>query len=234
VDLRLTFDKAIGNGAERLVRSHHARRLRRLGWGHALDPPDAGLWAAGNPPPRSGCSLEVLVDGADALQRLAEELERARSHVHFAGWFFSPDFRLTRSPAGPELRELLARLAVKVPVRLLAWAGSPLPLFRPDRDDVDGVRHALTSGTKIEFAADAKERPLHCHHEKIVVIDDQVAFVGGIDLTTYAGDRFDTSAHVARDDVGWHDALGAATRLRLCPRRRFPHSRGVHARAAVG
>ena len=207
MDLRLTFDKAIGNGAERLVRSHHARRLRRLGWGHALDPPDAGPWAAGNPPPRSGCSIEVLVDGADALQRLAEELERARSHVHLAGWFFSPDFRLTRSPAGPELRELLARLAEKVPVRLLAWAGSPLPLFRPDRDDVDGVRHALTSGTKIEFAADAKERPLHCHHEKIVVIDDQVAFVGGIDLTTYAGDRFDTSAHVARDDVGWHDAL---------------------------
>ena len=47
MDLRLAFDKAIGNGAERLVRSHHARRLRRLGWGHALDPPDAGLWAAG-------------------------------------------------------------------------------------------------------------------------------------------------------------------------------------------
>jgi phosphatidylserine/phosphatidylglycerophosphate/cardiolipin synthase-like enzyme len=207
MDLRLALDKAIGNGAQRLVRSHHVRRLRKLGWGHALDPPDAGLWAVGDPPPRFGSSFEVFVDGADALQRLAEELERARSHIHLAGWFFSPDFRLTRSPAGAELRELLGRLAEKVPVRLLAWAGSPLPLFHPDRADVDAVRHALTSGTTIEFAADAKERPLHCHHEKIVVIDDQVAFVGGIDLTAYAGDRFDTSAHVARDDVGWHDAL---------------------------
>jgi phosphatidylserine/phosphatidylglycerophosphate/cardiolipin synthase-like enzyme len=189
------------------VRSHHARRLRKIGWGHALEPPDPGLWPAGSPPPRSGCSLEVLVDGADALQRLAEELERVRSHVHLAGWFASPDFALTRSPERVELRPLLARLAEKVPVRLLMWAGSPLPLFHPDRDDVDAVRRAFTSGTEIEFAADAKERPMHCHHEKIVVIDDRVAFVGGIDLTTYDGDRFDTSAHEARDDVGWHDAL---------------------------
>jgi phosphatidylserine/phosphatidylglycerophosphate/cardiolipin synthase-like enzyme len=207
VDVRLALDKAIGNGAERLVRSHHLRRLRRIGWGHALDPPDRGLWADGEPPPRSGCSLEVVVDGADALQRIAEELERARSHVHLAGWFVSPDFALTRSSPRVELRKLLAGLAERVPVRLLVWAGSPLPLFRPDRGDIDGVRDELTSGTKIEFAADAKERPLHCHHEKIVIVDDEVAFVGGIDLTSYAGDRFDTSAHVARDDVGWHDAL---------------------------
>src|SRR6185369_8416318 len=32
------------------------------------------------------------------------------------------------------------------------------------------------------------------------------AFVGGIDLTDLAGDRFDQSGHPARDAVGWHDA----------------------------
>jgi phosphatidylserine/phosphatidylglycerophosphate/cardiolipin synthase-like enzyme len=105
-----------------------------------------------------------------------------------------------------ELRALLAELAEQIPVRILLWAGSPLPLFRPDRKDVTRVIHALTSGTKIEVVPDPKERPLHCHHEKIVVIDDRVAFVGGIDLTTYAGDRYDTSAHEARGEVGWHDA----------------------------
>jgi phosphatidylserine/phosphatidylglycerophosphate/cardiolipin synthase-like enzyme len=71
---------------------------------------------------------------------------------------------------------------------------------------VRGVLHALTSGTKIEAVPDPKERPLHCHHEKICVIDDRVAFVGGIDLTTEAGDRFDSSAHRARGELGWHDA----------------------------
>jgi phosphatidylserine/phosphatidylglycerophosphate/cardiolipin synthase-like enzyme len=208
MDVFLALDKAIGNAAERLVRSHHARRLRRLGWTNALQPPDDGLWAAGEPRPRPECSLEVLVDGADALPRLAAELERAGSHVHLAGWFVSPEFELTRGGELVRLRELLARLAERISVRVLVWAGSPLPLFRPDRKDVRAVRDALTAGTRIEFAADAKERPLHCHHEKVVVIDDEVAFVGGIDLTTYQGDRYDTPAHEARDDVGWHDALG--------------------------
>jgi phosphatidylserine/phosphatidylglycerophosphate/cardiolipin synthase-like enzyme len=207
VDVLLFVDKALGNAAERLVRTHHARRLRRIGWSRALDPPDAGLWAAGDPPPRDGCSVEVLVDGSEALPRLARELEQARSHVHLAGWYVTPDFALTRGRDAVELRALLARLAERLPVRVLLWAGSPLPLFHPDRRDADGVRRALTSGTSIQFAADAKERPMHCHHERIVVIDDQVAFVGGIDLTTYAGDRYDTPAHEARGDVGWHDAL---------------------------
>jgi len=207
VGIALSVDKAIGHAAERTVRRHHGRRLRRLGWGRALEPPDGGLWAAGDPPPREGCSLEVLVDGAEALPRLAAELRSARSHVHLAGWYVSPDFALTRGPERIELRSLLARLAERIPVRMLVWAGSPLPLFHPDRRDVDGVRHALTFGTKIELATDARERPLHCHHEKLVVIDDRIAFVGGIDLTTYAGDRFDSSAHEARGDVGWHDAL---------------------------
>ena len=33
---------------------------------------------------------------------------------------------------------------------------------------------------------------MHCHHEKLVIVDGEVAFVGGIDLTSLGGDRFDT------------------------------------------
>jgi phosphatidylserine/phosphatidylglycerophosphate/cardiolipin synthase-like enzyme len=46
---------------------------------------------------------------------------------------------------------------------------------------------------------------MHCHHEKTIVIDDRVAFVGGIDLTSESGDRYDTSEHRARATIGWHD-----------------------------
>jgi phosphatidylserine/phosphatidylglycerophosphate/cardiolipin synthase-like enzyme len=206
MDSLLAFDKLVGRSVQRLVRSHHGRRLRRIGWQRALDPPDRRLWASGDPPPRAGCTLEILIDGAEALPRLAEELRKAESHVHLAGWFMSPDFALVRDPIRVELRALLAELAERIPVRVLVWAGSPLPLFRPDRKDVRGVLQALTSGTRIEAVPDPKERPMHCHHEKICVIDDQIAFVGGIDLTTEGGDRFDSSAHIARGDLGWHDA----------------------------
>ena len=51
---------------------------------------------------------------------------------------------------------------------------------------------------------------MHCHHEKTIVIDDRIAFVGGIDLTSEDGDRFDSSHHPARGGVGWHDV---ATRI---------------------
>jgi phosphatidylserine/phosphatidylglycerophosphate/cardiolipin synthase-like enzyme len=47
---------------------------------------------------------------------------------------------------------------------------------------------------------------MHCHHEKTIVIDDRVAFVGGIDLTSESGDRFDTHDHPPRSHIGWHDA----------------------------
>jgi phosphatidylserine/phosphatidylglycerophosphate/cardiolipin synthase-like enzyme len=184
--------------------NHHRRRLRRIGWSRALDTP-AGGWASGGPV-REGNALQILVDGAEALPRIAGELVDARSHVHLSGWYFSPDFALERTATPKVLRNLLAELAERIDVRVLAWAGAPLPLFRPSRRDVQKMRQLMTAGTRIRCALDAHERPLHCHHEKTIVIDDRVAFVGGIDLTSESGDRYDSEAHPARGAVGWHDA----------------------------
>jgi phosphatidylserine/phosphatidylglycerophosphate/cardiolipin synthase-like enzyme len=157
------------------------------------------------PPARPGNSLEVLIDGAFALPAMVSALERAQSHVHVAGWYFSPQFALARDGEKVVLRDLLARLAERVDVRVLAWAGAPLPLFHPSRRDVRAMKADLTRGTRIECRLDSRERPLHCHHEKTIVIDDRVAFVGGIDLTCKSGDRFDSPEHPIRNGVGWHD-----------------------------
>ena len=203
-DWRFTIDRRLGRGLSRAVTAHHRRRLTRIGWERALDAP-AGGWADGDPPLRAGCSIEVLIDGEQMLPRLAADLERAQSHVYLAGWQFSPGFALVRDEQPVILRNLLADLAERIDVCVLAWAGAPLPLFRPSRAAVRQCRDNLRRGTRIRVALDAKERPLHCHHEKTVVVDGRVAFVGGIDLTYESGDRFDSNAHVARGDVGWHD-----------------------------
>jgi phosphatidylserine/phosphatidylglycerophosphate/cardiolipin synthase-like enzyme len=200
----------VGEQISQQICRHHHRRLRKLGWEHAFDPP-AGGWADGDLPVRQGNAVEVLIDGAEALPAMAAELRSARSHVHLTGWYFSPDFHLVRGREGFVLRNLLAELAERVPVRVLSWAGAPLPLFRPSRSDVRAMRDKLVAGTKIECHLDAKERPLHCHHEKTIVIDDRIAFVGGIDLTTESGDRFDSSAHPSRASFGWHDASARIT-----------------------
>jgi phosphatidylserine/phosphatidylglycerophosphate/cardiolipin synthase-like enzyme len=197
------LDAAVGDRVDALVRAHHHRRLRRVGWAHALAREDD--WAGGEPPPRTGNAVEILIDGASFLPRLAMELERATDHVHIAGWYLSTQLALIREGDRRVLIDLLAELARRVDVRVLLWAGAPLPLFRPSRSDVRAVARRLEEAG-VDVALDAKERPLHCHHEKIVVIDDRVATIGGIDLTVFWGDRYDPNAHPYRPGVGWHDA----------------------------
>ena len=207
--LPVRAERWFGAELSRQICAHHERRLRRIGWERALDP-EAGGWAAAAYPPRPGNAIEVLIDGAEALPNVAEEMRRARSHVHVAGWSFTPSFDLERNGDSAALRDLLAELAERIDVRVLVWAGAPLPLFRPSRADVRKMRDRLVAGSRVQVALDSHERPLHCHHEKTVVIDDRIAFVGGIDLTSEDGDRFDTPRHPARAKVGWHDV---ATRI---------------------
>jgi phosphatidylserine/phosphatidylglycerophosphate/cardiolipin synthase-like enzyme len=184
---------------------HHQRRLTRIGQRDALEPP-AGGWAVSDAAPRPGNAIDILIDGHQALPAIAKALRSAKSHVHLTGWHFSPDFALERDDEPLVLRNLLGELADRVDVRVLVWAGAPLPLFRPSRGDVRKMRDRLVGQTRIQCALDAKERPMHCHHEKTIVVDDVLAFVGGIDLTYEAGDRYDWNHHPPRADVGWHDA----------------------------
>jgi phosphatidylserine/phosphatidylglycerophosphate/cardiolipin synthase-like enzyme len=200
-DLLQRVDSALGDGLDRLMVSHHRRRLRNHGWLHALDA-EPGGWAAGDPPPRDGNGLEVFVDGTEAIPAIAAAIEAAQSSVWLAGWHFSPDFGMGEAT----LRELLAEKAQRVDVRVLVWAGAPLPLFHPSRGEVQELRDRLVRGTRIACVLDDRERPLHCHHEKLLIVDGRTAFVGGIDLTDLGGDRFDLHAHLPRGRIGWHDA----------------------------
>jgi phosphatidylserine/phosphatidylglycerophosphate/cardiolipin synthase-like enzyme len=196
-----------GKGIEAAIGGHHRRRLRRAGRFDQLDPAGGpSLWAAGDPPPRPGGALAVLVDGGEALPRIADALRGARSHVHIAGWHITPAFGLTRGDQASRLRDLLGELAERVEVRVLLWAGAPVRVFTPARAAVRRVREELIRGTRVQCALDSHERPMHCHHEKLVIVDGEVAFVGGIDLTSLGGDRFDTSDHLMRGRLGWHDA----------------------------
>jgi phosphatidylserine/phosphatidylglycerophosphate/cardiolipin synthase-like enzyme len=200
------LDRAAGLGIDAVVRAEHRRRLGRAGRLEQLEPPDDGaLWAAGEPPPRRGSRLEILIDGAEALPRISAALDGARSEVNVAGWHVTPGFGLDRDEGARRLRDQLAELAERVTVRVLLWAGAPVPVFSPRRAQVRQVREELTRGSKVRCYLDSRERPMHCHHEKLVIVDGEVAFVGGIDLTSLGGDRFDSGEHPARGHIGWHD-----------------------------
>src|ERR1700730_915251 len=212
VDVVRFADRVAGSAIERLTDAHHARRLGKLGRSAQRTPPDDGrLWAVGDPPPRAGNAIEVLIEGTAHFPALEQAIRCARRSVLIAGWCITPEFAIVRDEPPVLLHELLREAAELVDVRVLLWAGAPVPVFAPRRSSVRAARDQLVRGTRIKVALDSKERPMHCHHEKLVVIDDEVAFVGGIDLTDLGGDRYDTPEHPARGRMGWHDV---ASRVR--------------------
>ena len=132
------------------------------------------------------------------------------------------------------VRNLLAELAEKIDVRVLLWQGAPVPAFRPSRGDVRRARENLVRHTRIRSAVDGRTGLTHCHHEKTIVIDDRVAFVGGIDLTLDGGDPFDTATppRARRDRVARrcraNRGAGGRRRRGALP---APLARGRHARS---
>jgi phosphatidylserine/phosphatidylglycerophosphate/cardiolipin synthase-like enzyme len=208
---RLTaIDAVIGRGIERAVMQKHRRRLSRHRSEEALKP-GPGWWAHGVPPPRDGCQLDVLIDGTEAFGAMQEEIHTAERSIWVTGWHIAPHFELVRGEHGRSIGASLADAAERLDVRVIVWAGAPVPLFHPTRAEVRRAVDGLTRATAIRCERDPREHPFHCHHEKTLIIDGEVAFVGGIDMTDLAGDRYDSSAHPARRRMGWHDV---ATRLR--------------------
>jgi phosphatidylserine/phosphatidylglycerophosphate/cardiolipin synthase-like enzyme len=97
-----------GRPSKRLTSAHHARRLASLGRSAQRTPPDDGReWAAGDPSPRAGNALDVLIEGAAYLPALEHAIRDARCSVLIAGWCFTPGFALVRDELPVLLRELL-------------------------------------------------------------------------------------------------------------------------------
>jgi hypothetical protein len=73
----------------------------------------------------------VLIDGAQALPEMARAMRAARSFIHLSGWNLEPSFQLIRGEPGSAIGTLLGEMAERVDVRVLVWAGSPVPAFHP-------------------------------------------------------------------------------------------------------
>jgi phosphatidylserine/phosphatidylglycerophosphate/cardiolipin synthase-like enzyme len=141
--------------------------------------------------------LRVLIDGQAYFEALETALAQARREVWIVGWDFNPDIRMRPDePQSPTLGAFLLKLVEERPeivVRVLVWAmgpiysGKSLKMFRKRR---------WSSHPRIVLAFDSRHPLRGSHHQKLVVVDDRVAFVGGIDLTAK---RWDTPDHRVGD-----------------------------------
>lgn len=126
----------------------------------------------------------------------------ARQRILMIGWDF--DTRIVLAPGEhrktdppSRLGDLvlwIARHRPLVDVRILKWNVGALMMLGRGTTLFTAARWALHP--RIGFRLDSAH-PLGCsHHQKIVVIDDAIAFCGGIDTTA---DRWDTRAHLGHD-----------------------------------
>lgn len=137
----------------------------------------------------------VLVDGADYFQELFEALSSAQRSIYIAGWDFDGRTRLTPQDDHPnELRDVLRELTKSRPdleVYILVWDLSALTSVGRSLHPTCSPGFRLNR--RVHFHYDAHFSPGGSHHQKFVVVDDAVAFCGGIDLTV---GRWDTHEHL--------------------------------------
>ncbi|HEX8670216.1 MAG TPA: phospholipase D-like domain-containing protein [Allosphingosinicella sp.] len=164
----------------------------------------------------------LIVDACDYFRIAREAMLKAHSQVMLMGWDLDTrvalDDREKATEAPVEVGAIVSWLADKRPdlkIYILAWDGEAYrylgrgsTLFRI----AEWARRP-----NIIFKLDHSHPRAASHHQKILVIDDSIAFCGGIDIT---GSRWDTRDHCddhpgrRRPTTGrayepWHDAIMA-------------------------
>lgn len=141
----------------------------------------------------------MLVDADAYFSALRQALARAAHSVFILGWDI--DSRMRLSPDDPadglpaELRDFLNALCRRkrgLRIYVLSWDYAMV--FALEREFLPAARQHWQTHRRLSFCLDGNHPAGASHHQKIVVIDHQVAFVGGLDLTIR---RWDTHHHLA-------------------------------------
>jgi phosphatidylserine/phosphatidylglycerophosphate/cardiolipin synthase-like enzyme/uncharacterized membrane protein YdjX (TVP38/TMEM64 family) len=149
----------------------------------------------------------LLVDGASYFSAFAAAAERARDSILILSWDFNSRMRLScDEPPDSERAHLgdflnfLVRRRRSLHVNVLIW-DYPM-IFGVDREFPSGHGIGWKPHRRILVRYDNTHPVSASHHQKIVVMDDSLAFCGGLDLTSR---RWDTCDHRPKDERRCHE-----------------------------
>ena len=185
--------------------------------------------------------VAFLVDAEDYFRAFVDAAERAERSVIVLAWDFDSATVLCFDERHACTRRLgdflngLARRRKRLHVNVLDW-DYPM-LYATDRELPPIYGLGWRPHRRVHFRFDNTHPFSGSHHQKIVVIDDRLAFVGGLDLTSK---RWDTPAHRPEDSrrmaddkpyPPFHDAMiavdgEAARQLAAIARRRWRAATG--------
>lgn len=163
----------------------------------------------------------LVVDAADYFRLARAAMMRARSQILLIGWDFDSRIVLDREADDEAPTELgafltwLPKRTQELKIHILKWDIGALYLLGRGTTVLRIARWAASPN--ISFKLDGAHAFGASHHQKILVIDDELAFCGGIDMTA---ERWDTRGHRDHDEgrrrpttrrryEPWHDATMA-------------------------
>ena len=164
------------------------------------------LWVTQHPhqsfaPVRSMMAVAGYIDGRDYLRDVATALDLAQHQIFIADWWLSPYLHLVRDPCNDFFRldTLLKRKAIQgVKIYVIVYKEFNLAFANNSRHakkilqtlhpNICVLRYPDHSGSNMILK--------WAHHEKLVIIDQVITFLGGLDLC-YGRD--DTADHLLTD-----------------------------------
>lgn len=160
----------------------------------------------------------VLIDGENYFRAVRSSLAQAKQRVMLLGWDFDERVEMhdiVKQPDGP-LRvgayfDWLLKNNRDLDIYLLRWDTGALKALLRVNGLITLIRWFFHP--RVHFKLDAHHPVGAAHHQKVIVIDHDTAFCGGIDVTN---GRWDTRSHEESqeqrrqpngEDAGpWHDA----------------------------
>ena len=141
--------------------------------------------------------LAFLVDGENYFRAVREAVREAQHSVFVLGWDVDSRMRLVPEGANdgwPEqfadFLDALVRERKGLRAYVLSWDFAMLYML--EREWMPLYKMDWRTHRRLSFRLDARHPTGGSHHQKVVVVDDSVAFVSGFDITR---SRWDSSEH---------------------------------------
>jgi phospholipase D1/2 len=145
--------------------------------------------------------VAFLIDGAAYFETLVAAVKQAKKSLYIAAWDIDSRTELLRRASDENTSARLGNFlnttvkqAPDLQAYILAW-DFPM-LYIREREWLPIINLDWKTHRRIHFQLDDQHPFGASQHQKIVVIDDAVAFCGGIDLTS---NRWDTPKHRLND-----------------------------------
>jgi phosphatidylserine/phosphatidylglycerophosphate/cardiolipin synthase-like enzyme len=142
----------------------------------------------------------VLVDGAAYFRAMKAAMEKAERSILLLGWDFDPRVPLEPDSADGSTEPLCnlmeqwlnrnSRLHIHILIWDMAW------VFAVQRRDTPQHAPKWLPNDRLAYRLANDHPPGASHHQKVLVVDDTIAFCGGSDFTR---NRWDTRVHLPVD-----------------------------------